>query len=496
MGLIVFAGKPVVKAPLTNDQGFFRAVLDEVDVNSAPRGGTLIGDAIRKALETMPRSRDRDQVLVLITDGEDQDSYAEDAAKEAAERGVKIFTVGLGDAGEGARIPIRDDSGRLSYMQYQGQEGWSKRNDDLLRQIALSTGGAYVPAGTQAYDLGQVYADHLAGLTRSEYQAEKRKRYREQFQWFVGFGLLLLLLDMAIPTSAVGNTLRGVTDDAAETGPAAGSGTPPKSFPPAPDYPGRLVLILAWASAASDAGASKILAGNRLLSRRQLQASGRGIQRCRFGSARRSPRGLRSRHGPGVQGDDKAVELLEKAALSPDLSLAVQARYNLGCLAAAKARKRFGPHPEKASSEDRKQGVAEVATAIGHFRDCLRMDKDHADARHNLELLRLWIKYMQSLWSRPTARSSATKWTCPPTCKCWKNSSGHCGWRAGPWPSEDDSPLHREAQRAAEKAQRKLGEEIDPLKEKIAATLDKAAQGAGPAARAAPPPPQRSRPTS
>ncbi len=277
------------------------AVLDEVDVNSAPRGGTLIGDAIRKALETMPRSRDRDQVLVLITDGEDQDSYAEDAAKEAAERGVKIFTVGLGDAGEGARIPIRDDSGRLSYMQYEGQERWSKRNDDLLRQIALSTGGAYVPAGTQAYDLGQVYADHLAGLTRSEYQAEKRKRYREQFQWFVGFGLLLLLLDMAIPTSAVGNTLRGVTDDAAETAPAAGSGTPPKSFPPAPDYPGRLVLSLPGIRRLGCRG-KQDPRGNRLLSRRQLQASGRGIQRCRFGSARRSPRGLRSRHGPGGAG--------------------------------------------------------------------------------------------------------------------------------------------------------------------------------------------------
>ena len=199
VGLIVFAGKPVVKAPLTNDLGFFRMVLDEVDVGSAPRGGTLIGDAIRKALETMPRSPNRDQVLVLITDGEDQDSYAEEAAKQAAERGVKIFTVGLGDSREGARIPIRDDSGRLTYLQYEGQERWSKRDDDLLKKIALTTDGAYIPAGTQAYDLGQVYADHLAGLTRSEYQAEKRKRYHEQFQWFVGFGLLLLLLEMGIP---------------------------------------------------------------------------------------------------------------------------------------------------------------------------------------------------------------------------------------------------------------------------------------------------------
>ena len=198
MGLIVFAGKPVVKVPLTNDQGFFRMVLDEVDVGSAPRGGTLIGDAIRKALEAMPRSRDRSQVLVLITDGEDQDSYAEDAAKQAAERGVKVFTVGLGDSREGSRIPLRDTSGQLSYLQYQGQERWSKLNDQLLKQIALTTGGAYIPAGTRAYDLGQVYADHLAGLTRGEYQAEKRKRYREQFQLFVCLGVAFLLLEMGV----------------------------------------------------------------------------------------------------------------------------------------------------------------------------------------------------------------------------------------------------------------------------------------------------------
>lgn len=197
-GLIVFAGKPVVKVPLTNDQGFFREVLDEVDIHSAPRGGTLVGDAIRKALEVMPVSHDRSQVLVLITDGEDQDSFAEDAAGQAAGRGVKIFTVGLGDAREGARIPLRDAAGQLSYMQYQGQERWSKLNDQLLKQIALTTGGAYIPAGTRAYDLGQVYAEHLAGLTRGEYQAEKRKRYREQFQLFVCLGVGLLLWEMGL----------------------------------------------------------------------------------------------------------------------------------------------------------------------------------------------------------------------------------------------------------------------------------------------------------
>jgi Ca-activated chloride channel family protein len=199
VGLIVFAGKPVITVPLTTDQGFFLSALEEVDIHSAPRGGSLIGDAIRKAMEAMPPERDRDHVVLLISDGEDQDSYAEDAAKQAAARGIKIFTMGLGDSHEGARIPVRDASGRKTYLKYQGQEVWTKLDERSLEQIALAAGGAYIPAGTRAYDLGEIYSKYLAGLARGEIQAEKRKRYAEQFQWFVCLGVGLLLLEMAVP---------------------------------------------------------------------------------------------------------------------------------------------------------------------------------------------------------------------------------------------------------------------------------------------------------
>jgi Ca-activated chloride channel family protein len=199
VGLIVFAGAAVVKVPLTTDQGFFRTVLADVDSSSAPRGGSLIGDAIRKALVAMPERRDRDQVLVLITDGEDHDSFPAEAAQQAAERQVKIIAVGLGDPGEGARIPVRDAHGKLQYVQHDGREIWSRMDERLLKEIALATGGAYVPAQTRAYDLGQIYADHLAKLTRGEVQAEKRKRYRERFQVFVCLGLGLVLIDVLLP---------------------------------------------------------------------------------------------------------------------------------------------------------------------------------------------------------------------------------------------------------------------------------------------------------
>src|SRR3989304_2033391 len=200
VGLIVFAGKPVIKVPLTTDDSFLRTALDEVDTHSAPRGGTLIGDALRKAMEAMPPQADHDQIIVLITDGEVQDSFAEEAAKQAAERGIKIFTVGLGDSTEGARIPIRTRSGDLTYLKDENKEHWSKANQDLLQRIALATGGANVPVGTKTYDLGQIYEDHLANLARGEEQNKlKQKRYRDQYQIFLGLGIAFLVLHRAIP---------------------------------------------------------------------------------------------------------------------------------------------------------------------------------------------------------------------------------------------------------------------------------------------------------
>ena len=208
VGLIVFAGAPVELVPLTTDQGFFLMALEGVEPESAPRGGSLIGDAIRKAMESMEERRDRDQVIVLITDGEDHDSFPAEAAKQAAERNIRIVTVGLGDNDEGARIPRRQEDGSLAFVKREGQEIWSKMDERLLKEIALTTSGAYVPARTRAYDLGSIYDEHLAKHSRGEIEAEKRKRYRERFQLFGGIAVTLLLIEMLIPRFAVDGTMR------------------------------------------------------------------------------------------------------------------------------------------------------------------------------------------------------------------------------------------------------------------------------------------------
>lgn len=198
VGLIVFAGAPVIQVPLTTDHGFYKLMLQDVDCNSAPKGGTMIGDAIRKAMSAMEQRADRDQAVVLITDGGDLDSFPEEAAQLAAQRNLQIITVGLGDAGDGARIPTRKADGGMSFVQHEGQEIWSKMDEALLEKIATTTSGAYIPAQTLSYDLGRIYDDQLAKLTAGDISTEKRKRFHERFQWFGICGLLLLLVEMMI----------------------------------------------------------------------------------------------------------------------------------------------------------------------------------------------------------------------------------------------------------------------------------------------------------
>ena len=149
---------------------------------------------------------DRDQLIVLITDGEDHESAPLDAARRAAERNVRIVAIGLGDPVDGARIPARDRAGNLSYLRHAGREVRSTLDEGLLRELAATTSGGYVPARTRVYDLGAIYEDHLASLSRADMETVQRRRYYERFQIFAALALVCLVCESLIP--ATGRTRR------------------------------------------------------------------------------------------------------------------------------------------------------------------------------------------------------------------------------------------------------------------------------------------------
>ena len=197
IGLITFAGAATLKCPLTHDYGFFRLVLDDVTVQSSPRGGTLIGDAIRRAAEAFDYSLDTHRVVLLITDGEDHESYPVEAAVNLwNEHGVPIVAVALGDEREGARIPVRTGHGE-EYLTYNGQVVWSRANFDQLRRIAaVSDLNAFVPVGTRDFDLGEIYRQTIVPAIEYREQAEReRVPLPSRYHGFAAAALLLLLVE-------------------------------------------------------------------------------------------------------------------------------------------------------------------------------------------------------------------------------------------------------------------------------------------------------------
>lgn len=199
-GLVVFAGSAVVKCPLTLDYGFFRFMLEDVSTDSVSRGGTMIGDAVRKCMDDVFDDRHKEyKDIILITDGEDHDSFPVEAASEAGERGIRIIAIGIGDEGRGRRIPVTDEKGRRTFLTHNGQEIWSKLDADTLRKMVNSTpGGRYLNVATGTIDLGQVYTDIIANEEKKALESRTVKRYEEKFQIFIAAAFVLLCAEMAV----------------------------------------------------------------------------------------------------------------------------------------------------------------------------------------------------------------------------------------------------------------------------------------------------------
>jgi len=400
VGLIAFAGQAVVKCPLTVDYDAFRRSLDELDPASAPRGGTAIGDAIRKALEVFQPRSDRDQAILLITDGDDQQSYPLEAAAVAAERHVAIFTVGLGDSDHGARIPQGAES--KSFLEYQGHQVWSKLDGSLLKEIALKTSGVYVPAGTRAYDLGELYAKYLQGRRGSEEQSRKRIRRADQFQIFLAMALLALLADsFTRPYPGVVKSPEQVLEPRA----SARAGPGARARHPALPVSTALVLVASLAGLSrADNPAEAVREGMRWYGKGEFDKA-----RDRFAAAREQfDSGDAGKAAIAAfdqacashrKGDvAQAREWYLKAGLAHDKGLAASAHFNLGTLAAAEAGRLAGEHPENVAPEKRQEILDQLKAAVASFRHCLELQPDNSRARRDIELVRQWIKYYTDRW--------------------------------------------------------------------------------------------------
>jgi len=194
VGLVAFSGAAYTQCPLTLDYGALMMFLNILHPDNIPRHGTDLGAAILGAMKAFDPKSETDKVILLITDGEDNEGRGLEAARQAAAKGIKIFVFGMGDP-SGGPIPasggkggfIKDDNGELVL---------SKLDEAGLQEIAAVTGGEYVRSMAGDLDLDLLYFDGIKQKTDAAVvKSGKIKVYEERFFIFVAAAFLLLLLE-------------------------------------------------------------------------------------------------------------------------------------------------------------------------------------------------------------------------------------------------------------------------------------------------------------
>lgn len=192
IGLVIFAGTSFVQLPVTTDYVSAKMFLGSIDTGSIPVQGTAIGDAIRLSIKSFSAQSEKSRVIVVISDGENHEDDPVEAAKLAAEVGIKVYTIGVGSA-EGQPIPVDGSLLRDS----QGEIVVSRLDEKTLRDIARAGGGAYIHAGNEEFGLNPIVQD-IRRMEDEELGSIVFEEYDEQYMYFFGIALLLFVIEMLI----------------------------------------------------------------------------------------------------------------------------------------------------------------------------------------------------------------------------------------------------------------------------------------------------------
>ena len=193
IGLVIFAGTSFVQLPVTTDYVSAKMFLGNIDTGSIPIQGTAIGDAIRLSIKSFSAQSEKSRVIIVISDGENHEDDPVAAAKDAAEFGIKVYTIGVGSA-DGQPIPV--EGGSLLRDQ-KGEIVVTKLDEKTLREIARAGNGAYIHAGIEEFGLNPIVQD-IRRLEDEEFGSIVFEEYDEQYMYFFGIALLLFVIEMLI----------------------------------------------------------------------------------------------------------------------------------------------------------------------------------------------------------------------------------------------------------------------------------------------------------
>lgn len=379
VGLVAFAGGAFLICPPTLDYGAFHESLNAIDTNIIARGGTNITSAIQEAQAALRRRPDSEKILILVTDGEDLEGDALDAAKEAARQdGLKIYTIGVGTP-QGDLIPVPADQGGGFLKDESGAFVRSRLDEPALKAIAEATGGRYAPLGAEGQGFDTIYRAGLAPLLKHDLAYRQQKVYIERYQWPLAASLGLLLTSLAIGNRRRVGARRGApARDARTLEPAALS-----------------AVMLSWLalSAASPVRASTTSAeddyrkGDFLTAEHEYEAAAQrdpqkpalqfnaGAAAYRAGQFSQAAQAFQNSISRAPSGDAKRLADQEDAY------------YNLG-----NTLYRTGQQTEHSSPQ---QTMQTWTSAVKAYETALQLRPDDADSKFNRDFVKRKIKDLQ-----------------------------------------------------------------------------------------------------
>ena len=197
VGIIAYAGKAFPQLPITTDYAASKMFLQNMNTDMMTSQGTAIREAIELAKTYYDDEEQTNRILVIISDGEDHEGDAAEIAEEANDQGIRIFTIGVGNE-NGGPIPIKRNGVILNYKKDRnGETVITKLNEDTLREIAQEANGVYIN-GSSTSEVVDTIKDLLDKMDKKEFESKQIADFKDQFQWFLGFGILFLFIDILL----------------------------------------------------------------------------------------------------------------------------------------------------------------------------------------------------------------------------------------------------------------------------------------------------------
>src|SRR6266581_335578 len=366
VGLIAFAGRAFLQAPLTIDYDAVVEAINDLDTKTIPEGGTNISSAIALATQSFGKSATGNRALIIFTDGEELSGDAVKTAKEAADAGVRIFTVGVGTP-QGSLIPVIGDDGQTAFVKDSaGQVHKSKLDDKRLREIAQGTGGSYIHLESGPRTMQQVQTEGLAKMQAAEMDVRLSRRPIERYEWPLGAALVALALSILIPERRRMRA-RGYIPAAARTVGAAAA----------------LLMFLSSFAFASAPGIDAYRDGKFEDAYSQFQQT--------LKSHPQSPAEDQLQFDSGaaaykLKDYSRALESFSQALLSRDTGLQGKGHYNLG--------NTLYQRGETEKSDDKK--LSDWTDALDHYEQTLKLDPQDKDAKDNYEYVKKKIEELKN----------------------------------------------------------------------------------------------------